>query len=123
MASSGLFFLLRQELLFSCCGCMTRLLTLIASMGRNGNGGIMRVRVTKMARNFGVALLATGLFAGGYISGQNRVGQPKTIIHVVEIQWNPGVPQMEKDAAINGVKEMAAKIPGVKNVWVKAERL
>ena len=83
----------------------------------------MRVRVTKAARIFSVALLAVGLFAGGYVAGQNRVGQPKTIIHVVEIQWNPGVPQMEKDAAISGVKEMAAKIPGIRNVWMKAERL
>ena len=83
----------------------------------------MRVQVTKAAGIFSVALLAVGLFASGYVAGQNRVGQPKTIIHVVEIQWNPGVPQMEKDAALSGVKDMAAKIPGIKNVWMKAERL
>ena len=54
----------------------------------------MRVQVTKMARIFGLALLAMGLFAGGYLAGQTRVGQPKTIIHVVEIQCNRGVPHM-----------------------------
>jgi hypothetical protein len=90
---------------------------------QNGSGGIMRVRVTKAATIFAGTLLAIGLFAGGYVAGQNRVGQPKTIIHLVEIQWNPGVPQMEKDAALSGVKDMASKIPGIKNVWIKAERL
>ena len=83
----------------------------------------MRVQVTQAATIFAGALMAVGLFAGGYVAGQNRVGQPKTIIHMVEIQWNPGVPQMERDAALSGVKDMASKIPGIKNVWIKAERL
>jgi hypothetical protein len=89
----------------------------------NGSGGIMRVQVSKAATIFAGVLLAIGLFAAGYVAGQSRVGQPKTIIHLVEIQWNPGVPQMEKDAALSGVRDMASKIPGIKNVWIKAERL
>jgi antibiotic biosynthesis monooxygenase (ABM) superfamily enzyme len=49
--------------------------------------------------------------------------QPKTIIHMVILKWNPGVSDADKLGALEGVKEMAAKIPGVKNIWIKAERL
>lgn len=83
----------------------------------------MRIQFTKMGQIAGAAFVILALFAGGYVAGQNRVGQPKTIIHLVEIKWNPGVPQMEKDAALAGVKQMAAKIPGIRNVWMSADRL
>ncbi|MFY9753905.1 MAG: Dabb family protein [Candidatus Acidiferrales bacterium] len=83
----------------------------------------MQIRFSKWAKYLGGALLALGLFAGGYAAGQNRVGQPKTILHLVAIQWNPGVSDADKQRAIDGVKTVAAQVPGVKNVWVKAERL
>jgi hypothetical protein len=83
----------------------------------------MQIRFSKWARYLGGALLALGLFAGGYAAGQNRVGQPKTILHLVAIQWNPGVSDADKQRALDGVKTVAAQVPGVKNVWVKAERL
>jgi hypothetical protein len=71
----------------------------------------------------GIIAFAAGLFASGYAAGQNRFGQPKTIIHVVEIKWNPGVSAADKQRVLAGVKEMAAKIPGIKNVWLQADRL
>lgn len=83
----------------------------------------MRAHFTAAGKLFGIALLAAALFAGGYAAGQNRFGQPKTIIHVVEIKWNPGVPAPEKARVLAGIKTMAAKIPGIKNIWVKADRL
>lgn len=83
----------------------------------------MRIQFTKAAKSFGAVLLALGLFAGGYVAGQAKFGQPKTILHVVEIQWRPGVPQMEKDAAVAGIKDMASKMPGIKNIWIKWDRL
>jgi hypothetical protein len=83
----------------------------------------MRMPMTKTAKILGVGLAAATLFAGGYVAGQARFGQPKTVLHVVELQWRPGVPQVEKDAAIAGIKDMAAKIPGVKNIWIKWDRL
>jgi hypothetical protein len=78
---------------------------------------------THAAKGFAAALLALALFAGGYVAGQNRVGQPKTIIHVVEIKWLPGVSDAQKASVLDGVKQVAARVPGVKNVWVKADRL
>lgn len=83
----------------------------------------MRVHFTGMARRLAPIVLAAALFACGYVAGQNRFGQPKTIIHLVEIKWNPGVTDAQKQDVINGIKDMAAKIPGIKNVWLKADRL
>lgn len=83
----------------------------------------MRVQFKSAARIFAGVILATVLFAGGYVAGQNRFGQPKTIIHLVEIKWNPGVTDAQKQDVIDGIKEMAAKIPGIRNVWLKADRL
>ena len=83
----------------------------------------MRTHFTTAAKVLTGCLVALALFAGGYVAGQNKFGQPKTIIHMVILKWNPGVSDSDKQAALEGVKEMAAKIPGVKNIWIKAERL
>ena len=83
----------------------------------------MRTRILRAARALGVGLLLAGLFASGYVAGQNRFGQPKTIIHVVEIKWNPGVSDADKRRVLAGVKDMAGRVPGIKNVWLKADRL
>jgi hypothetical protein len=83
----------------------------------------MRFHMSTAARVFGLALLAIALFAGGYVAGQNKFGQPKTIIHMVILKWRPGVADADKQRALEGVKEMAAKIPGVKNIWIKADRI
>ena len=78
------------------------------------------LRTTKYAW---VAAVALGLVTCGYVAGQNRLGQPKTIIHVVEIKWNPGVSEVEKQKVMDGMRQVAMKTPGVKNIWVKADRL
>jgi Stress responsive A/B Barrel Domain len=83
----------------------------------------MRVHLPRPGRVFAGLILAAALFACGYVAGQNRFGQPRTIIHLVEIKWNPGVTDAQKQDVINGMKEMAAKLPGIKNVWLKADRL
>ena len=38
-------------------------------------------------------------------------------------QWKPGVSQADRDKVLAGVKEMAEATPGVKNIWVKTERV
>ena len=58
-----------------------------------------------------------------WLIAQNRFGAPKTIIHVSIIQWKTGVSAAAKKQSLDGVKEMAAKIPGIKNVWTKALRV
>jgi hypothetical protein len=83
----------------------------------------MRIHFSAATRILSGTLLALGLFAGGYVAGQNKFGQPKSVLHIVALQWRPGVPDMQKQMAIEGIKDMAAKMPGIKNVWIKADRL
>jgi hypothetical protein len=83
----------------------------------------MQIRLSTPAKILGGALFALALFASGYVAGQNRFGQPKTILHVVELKWNPAASDADKQAAIEGIKEMATKIPGIKNIWIKGERM
>ena len=74
---------------------------------------------------------AAAVFAGGVAAGnwraqsvvaQNRFGQPKTVVHFVVYKWKNTVSQNDKDQALAGIKTMAAKIPGVKNIWLKTQR-
>jgi Stress responsive A/B Barrel Domain len=83
----------------------------------------MRIQQSKAAMILAAVLISVALFAGGYVAGQSRVGQPKTIIHVVEVKWLPGVTDAQKQRVLEGIKEVAAKTPGVKNIWLKADRL
>lgn len=67
------------------------------------------------------AMLTAG--AGGWALAQGTFGAPKTILHVSLIQWKSGVSEADKQQALDGVKEMAGKIPGIRNVWIKATRV
>jgi cell division protein FtsX len=82
-------------------------------------------------RRISMAVLAAGLFAAGICAGswhslvaaaQNRFGQPKTVIHVVVYKWKNTVSEDDKEKTLAGIKTMAGKIPGIKNVWLKTER-
>jgi hypothetical protein len=74
----------------------------------------------------GIALFASGLIVGkfptGRVAAQNRFGQPKTVVHVVVYKWKNTASQDDKEQALNGIKSLAAKIPGIKNIWLKTER-
>jgi cell division protein FtsX len=76
-------------------------------------------------------LLASALFFGGMAAGrlistsasaQNRFGQPKTVLHVVVYKFKDNVSNYDREKSLGGVRELAAKIPGIKNVWLKTER-
>ena len=75
---------------------------------------------------FGGALFIAGMVTGNWrahsVSAQNKFGQPKTVLHVVVYKWKPGVSEGDQQRTIDGIKTMAAKIPGIKNVWLKTER-
>lgn len=83
----------------------------------------MRMKITKAGKILGGTLAMAALFGSGYVAGQSRFGQPKTVLHVVELKWNPGVSETDQQMAIEGIKQMAAKLPGVKNIWLKADRV
>src|SRR5207245_11134583 len=71
-----------------------------------------------------LAVLAPALiFWGGYAASQSKFGQPKTIIHISLIKWKADASDADKQKALDGVKGMAAQIPGIKNIWLKAVRM
>jgi len=75
------------------------------------------IRIVFVTTMMSLSATATWLVA------QNSFGTPTTIIHVSVIQWKEGVSAADKKQVLDGVKAMAAKIPGMKNVWIKALRV
>lgn len=66
-------------------------------------------------------LIATAImlvFGAGLMLGQNKVGKPKSILHIVTVKWKPDSTPAQREAAIKGVEKMASQIPGMKNVWL-----
>ena len=84
----------------------------------------LQKRMVQMA--LGAALFISGVAAGTVrarsTAVQNRFGQPKTVIHVVLYKFRDDVSNYDREKAIDGIKDMAGKIPGIKNVWLKTER-
>ena len=79
--------------------------------------------MTMLIRAALITVLMSLSATGSWLVAQNSFGTPKTIIHLSVIQWKEGVSDADKKMALDGVKEMAAKIPGIKNVWTKALRV
>lgn len=74
----------------------------------------------------GSALFLAGAIAGSLttrsVSALNKFGQPKTVIHTVAYKFRPTTSLNDQQQAIAGIKEMAAAIPGIRNIWLKTER-
>jgi len=65
---------------------------------------------------------AVGAWSQRIAAAQNKFGQPKTVLHVVVYQWRNTVSENDKQQALEGIKSMAGKIPGIKNIWLKTQR-
>src|SRR5205809_7929495 len=74
----------------------------------------------------GAAIFVAGIAAGSLharsAAVQNRFGQPKTVLHVVVYKFRDNVSNYDRERAINGIKDKAGKITGIKKVWVKTVR-
>ncbi len=74
----------------------------------------------------GAALFLAGIIAGDWharsVAAQNRFGQPRTVLHVVVYKWKPTISEVDQQKTIDGIKTLAAKIPGIKNIWLKTQR-
>jgi hypothetical protein len=61
----------------------------------------------------GAGLFIAGIAAGSLharsVAGQNRFGQPKTVLHVVIYKFKDATSNNDRANAINGIREMAAK--------------
>lgn len=51
--------------------------------------------------------------------GFAAAGTPGTILHVITVQWKADSTPAQRQAAIDGLKKMAAEVPGIKNIWIK----
>ena len=87
--------------------------------------------MTSARRRAAQAALGAAIFVAGFAASslrarsaavQNRFGQPKTVLHVVVYKFKDNVSNYDREKAISGIKEMAGKIPGIKNIWLKTGR-
>ena len=62
-------------------------------------------------------------FSVGIVIGQNKYTQPKSVIHLVSLKWKADATPQARQTAIDGIKTMAEKIPGIKNIWLKTLRV
>jgi heme-degrading monooxygenase HmoA len=65
-----------------------------------------------------LCVMAT-VFALGVVAAQNKFGQPKSILHIITVQWTAESTPEQRQAALDGVKTMASQVPGLTNVWLK----
>ena len=54
---------------------------------------------------------------------QKPVKTPATLLHVITVKWKAEATAEQKQAALDGVKKMAAQIPGIVNVWLKTVKV
>ena len=82
--------------------------------------------MTNLHRQASQIAAAALLFAAGIATSHaaaiNKFGQPKTVVHVVAYKFRDATSLNDQQEALAGIKDMAAKIPGVKNIWLKTER-
>ncbi len=65
-------------------------------------------------------LLVAAVFAAGLLIGQKTVETPSTVLHVVTVRWTKDSTAAQRQAALDGVRTMASKYPGIKRVWLKS---
>ena len=69
-----------------------------------------------------VSGIVVGSIATRKVSALNKYAQPKTVVHVVAYKFKDTTSLNDQQQAIAGIKDMAAKIPGIKSIWLKTER-
>jgi hypothetical protein len=70
-----------------------------------------------MKKNVLVALwVAAVMFATGLFAADT---QPKTVIHVITIQWKANATPAQIDKAIQGAAALPSQYPGITRVWTK----
>lgn len=70
-------------------------------------------------KKISLVLLALVVSAAALLIGANTFNSPSTILHVVVVKWKADSTPQQQQAAIDGVRKMAADVPGMKNVWIK----
>src|SRR5512135_3505849 len=71
----------------------------------------------------GLAVAALAILGGTILYGARLMQKPKTVIQVVTIKWTADAAPEQRRAALDGVEKMAAEVPGVRNIWLRATRV
>lgn len=82
------------------------------------NPGALIKKMNSISRKILLVCATVAVFALAVAASQNKFGQPKSILHIITVQWKADSTAEQRQAAINGVKTMASQIPGVTNVWL-----
>lgn len=67
------------------------------------------------------AALASASLLPGQL--QKPVKTPSTLLHVITVKWKAEATDEQKTAALEGVRKMAAQIPGITNVWLRTVKV
>ncbi|SRR5579883_1045824 len=70
-------------------------------------------------KKFALVAAALAIFAAGALVGANAFKEPSTVLHVAVVKWKAESTPEQQQAAIDGIRRMAADVPGIRNVWLK----
>jgi hypothetical protein len=71
-----------------------------------------------IAKSVLIATAGCALFSAGILVGAGQIEKPKSVIHVVTVNWKDGTTKAQIDAALQGVANM--NYPGIKRVWLRS---
>ncbi|MEZ5366233.1 MAG: Dabb family protein [Bryobacterales bacterium] len=74
--------------------------------------------LSKTAKTLLNAAAACVLFGAGALIGAHHIEKPKSVIHVVTLDWTDEATDAQKKAALDGVANM--NYPGLKRVWLRS---
>lgn len=74
--------------------------------------------MTKIGKSLFITAAACAIFSAGALVGANGIEKPKSVIHVVTVDWNADATPQQIQAALDGVANM--KYPGLKRVWLRS---
>ena len=66
-----------------------------------------------------LAVMCAGLVWGAASDAKT----PKSVLHVITVQWKEDSTPAQQQAAVDGVRKMAAQIPGLTRVWLKTVKV
>ncbi|MGA2741805.1 MAG: Dabb family protein [Bryobacteraceae bacterium] len=69
-----------------------------------------------MTRKFILAMALAAVCATSQFAADSK---PKTVIHVISVQWKAGATAAQIDKAIKAAEALPAQYPGIIRVWTK----
>ena len=74
--------------------------------------------MNNFAKSVLIVLLGLVLFGAGLLVGAHHIEKPKSVIHVVTLDWKASATPAQIQAALDGVANM--DYPGLKRVWLRS---